>query len=261
VWRGHFCPRACSDSRVARTLLSACPQHPQCMQARAKSPPITGAEKKGADRSAPGDYCTVSSTVGDFTVLPSVAVTVTVYVPDAVTGAGGGVLLPPPPQAISSPSSVNDTPSPTTAEYRDTFRPSNPTIAMPATGNANGSHGECRSARCCSADPIPVFGPVVVMVKETAVAPEVPAAIVAGLNVQLDTLSVASVGENEQPNVTAPPNVAAPTGVAVKWYGMVVCPAFTVCVASLLVQVKSGAITVTVAAVALVDDAVYPSPP
>jgi hypothetical protein len=160
-----------------------------------------------------------------------------------------------------SPSSASDTHSPTTAKCFETFRPTNPTITMPAIGNANGSHGERLSARCCSADPVPVFGPVVLMVKETGVAaPVAPAAIDAGLKVQLDELSVASVGENEQPNVTAAPNVVDPTGVAVKWYTMDVCPASTVCVGSLLVHKKSGAVTVTTAAVVVVDDALYPSP-
>ena len=86
-------------------------------------------------------------------------VTVTV-----IAGGGGGLLLPPP-QATMSPSSASETHRPATAEYFDTFRPTNPTITMPAIGNANGSHGERLSARCCNADPVPVFGPVVVMVE------------------------------------------------------------------------------------------------
>jgi hypothetical protein len=179
-------------------------------------------------------------------VLASVAVTVTVYVPDLVTGGGGGGgLLPPPPQATVSPSNASETISPTTTECFDTLRPTNPTITMPAIGSANGSHGERLSARCCSADPVPVFGPLVLMVKETGVAPEVPAGIDAGLNAQLDEVSVASVGENEQVNVTAVEKVVGAEGVAVKWYGKVVCPAITVCVGSMLAHVKSGSWTVS----------------
>jgi hypothetical protein len=74
------------------------------------------------------------------------------------------------------------------------------------------------------------------MVTDTGVVPA-PIAIDAGLKTQP---TVVSVGEKEQPNVTAAANVVDPTGVAVKRYTIEVCPAFTVCVRSLAVQLKSG---------------------
>ena len=82
---------------------------------------------------------------------------------------------------------------------------------MPAIGNVRGSHGERLSARCDLLVPVPEFGPAVVIVTDTGVAP-VPAAICAGLNAQVTVAS----GRFEQPKVTAVVNVPLPTGVAVK---------------------------------------------
>ena len=71
---------------------------------------------------------------------------------------GAELLLP---QAIRSPRSSSETPTPAHAECLQNFRPAKPAATMPASGNANGSTGERLSARrrmppCTSA-----FGPVV----------------------------------------------------------------------------------------------------
>ena len=63
--------------------------------------------------------------------------------------------------------SASDTQSPATAECLETFLPTNPTITMPAIGNANGSQGERLSAWRLIVGPGPEFGPVLVMVKVT----------------------------------------------------------------------------------------------
>jgi hypothetical protein len=83
-------------------------------------------------------------------------------------------------------------------------------MKMPAIGSVRGSHGECLSARCDLLVPVPGFGPLVVMVSVTGVAPA-PAAIWVGLNAQVTVES----GRLEQANVTAVAN-GPPVGVAVK---------------------------------------------
>ena len=74
------------------------------------------------------------------------------------------------------------------------------------------------SARCRNCDPVPWFGPVVVMVRVTGTAPVVPAAICVGmvwpvLKAQLAFVSVVSVGAKVQPKVTVLVNCGAPVGV------------------------------------------------
>jgi hypothetical protein len=88
---------------------------------------------------------------------------------------------------------------------------------MPAIGKANGSQGERLSAWGRIAEPVPVFGPAVVMVIITVVGPD-PAAIMAdGLKPQLDAVRVGSAGENiEQLRATLPSKFAELVGVAVK---------------------------------------------
>ncbi len=172
----------------------------------------------------------------------------------------GGLL--PPPHAISNPSSASDKHKPAVAEYFDTLRPAKPTITMPAIGTVNGSHGERLSARCCKAAPAPVFGPLVVMVSCTTVAPE-PAKIFVGsvCPVLKAQASVGSLGAKEHapvPNVTSCVKVEVPTGVAAKVYTWDVCPASTVCeLGAPALYVKSGATTVTTTAAEL-DDAFVP---
>ena len=62
-------------------------------------------------------------------------------------------------------------------------------------------------------DPVPVFGPTVVIVNETVVAPA-PAAIDDGVKTQLLFVRVGSAGVKLQPKVTAPANVLPEVGVA-----------------------------------------------
>jgi hypothetical protein len=83
-------------------------------------------------------------------------------------------------------------------------------MMMPAIGSVSGSHGDRLSALCDLLVPVPVFGPAVVIVNDTGVAPA-PAAICVGLNAQVTVAS----GRFEQANVTAVVNVP-PVGVAVK---------------------------------------------
>lgn len=171
----------------------------------------------------------------------------------------GGLL---PPQAISKPSSTSDTHNPATAEYFHTLRPATPTSTTPAIGSVNGSHGERLLARCCTAAPVPVFGPLVVMVICTSVAGE-PAAIFVGsacpvLKAQAKVVSAGVKKQADDPNVTSFVKVAVPTGVAVKVYTRDVCPASTVCAFGVLaLHVKSAAATVTTTA-AEVEDAFVP---
>ena len=82
---------------------------------------------------------------------------------------------------------------------------------MPASGSVTGNHGERLSARCDLVVPVPGFGPIVVIVNDTGVAPA-PVAICAGLNAQVTVAS----GKLEQAKVTGVVKVAPPTGVAVK---------------------------------------------
>jgi hypothetical protein len=100
------------------------------------------------------------------------------------------------------------------------------------------------------------------MVICTTVVPE-PAAIFVGsacpvLKAQARVESLGELGlEKEQApaNVTSAANVADPIGVAVNVYTWDVCPASTVCdFGKPAAHVKSGEITVTVDAVAVVDD-------
>jgi hypothetical protein len=86
---------------------------------------------------------------------------------------------------------------------------------------------------------VPKFGPVVVIVSETAVVP-VPAAIEAGLNPQF-----VNAGRFEHANVTVEVNAPPPTGAAAN-VKLARCPASTVAEAlPVFVHVKSAA-TVTV---------------
>ena len=127
-----------------------------------------------------------------------------------VTEMGGWL----PPHAINNPKRTSDTHSPATVECFETFFPANPTSTTPTIGNVKGSQGERLSARCRNAGAGPVFGPFVVMVTDTGVAPA-PAAIEVGLKTQA---IVVSVGAKVQPNVTAAAKVVAgATGAAVKW--------------------------------------------
>ncbi len=112
------------------------------------------------------------------------------------------VELPPPPQAIMKPSSRSEKHMRPMAERLDAFlltRPRiRPSITTPATGSVNGSQGdrERLSARRRTSDPVPVFGPAVVMVIVTPVpvVEDVPAAIDGGVKVQRLLVSVVSVG-------------------------------------------------------------------
>jgi hypothetical protein len=145
-------------------------------------------------------------------------------------------------------------------EYLDFFRPARPNTTTPAIGNVNGSHGERLTARRRNCVPVPEFGPVVVIVIETVVA-DAPAAIDVGLKTQLMLVSVVSVGEKEQPNVTALEKVDADVGVARNVYARVVCPDKTVCEAlPVLLKVKVGAVTVTIADVVVEEGSSLVSP-
>lgn len=133
--------------------------------------------------------------------------------------AGGGGGVEPPPQAISIPSKHKDTNNPASAEYLEILRPAKPANRMPAIGRANGHKGErepfwaCRPS--CGLVPVPWFGPVDLIESVTLVAPA-PAAIDAGVKVQLLLARVGSVGLKLQLKVTFPRNVLWLVGVAVK---------------------------------------------
>jgi hypothetical protein len=151
------------------------------------------------------------ATLANKFALMGMTVTVTV-------GGGEGPPLEPPPQASISPSIASETHRPAKAECLDTFRPASP-ASSPATGNVSGSHGhgDRLSARCRIAAPVPVFGPFVVMVNETAVVPDPVAIFVGSACPVLNTQTVVGSGSPEQTNVTSPANVVAPlAGVAVK---------------------------------------------
>src|SRR5260370_5018128 len=166
-----------------------------------------------------------------------------------VTVIGGGGLELPPPQATINPRSMSETHERAIAVRFDTLRRTRPSITTATMGNLKGSHGERWGARCRNSGPIPGFGPLVVIVNETGVAPVVPAAIDGGVKTQLLFVSVVSVGEKVQPNVTGLVKVADPdVGVAMKLYGIVFCPARTLCEVSVVAHVKVGAATVTVTA-------------
>src|SRR5260370_40455412 len=119
-----------------------------------------------------------------------------------VTVIGGGGLELPPPQATINPRSMSETHERAIAARFDTFLPTRPSITTPTMGNVKGSHGERLAARCRNSVPIPGFGPLVVIVNETGVAPVVPAAIDGGVKTQLLFVSVVSVGEKVQQNFT-----------------------------------------------------------
>jgi hypothetical protein len=99
------------------------------------------------------------------------------------------------------------------------------------------------------------------MVIETVVA-DAPDAIDAGLKTQLLFVSVVSVGEKAQPNVTPPAKEDPEVGVTRNVYARVVCPDRTVCEAlPVLVSAKVGAATVTIAGEVVDEDASFASPP
>ena len=163
-----------------------------------------------------------------FVVLPTVAVNAcedegqlsAVSLGHRLTVAGltetltGLLLLPP--QAIMNPRTTSEKHKRAIAERFDTFLPTKPSITTPAMGSVSGSHGERLAARWRN-DPFPVlFGPTVVMVIETGVAPAVPAGIVVGVKAQLLGVSVVSVGAKAQAKVTALAKVDDEVGVAVK---------------------------------------------
>ena len=130
-------------------------------------------------------------------------------------GGGGGAELPPP-QATSNASSTNKTHIPAMAERRETLFPAIPTMMMPAIGSVSGSHGDRLSARCDLLVPVPVFGPLVVIVTATAVGPDPAAIFVGSVCPVLTTQATVESGRLEQPNVTSVVNVPDGEGVAVK---------------------------------------------
>jgi hypothetical protein len=137
-----------------------------------------------------------------------------------VTVTGGGELDPP--QATMNPRTTSEKDKRAIADCFDTFLPafprSRPNMTTPAMGRVNGSHGGRLSAPRRNSDPVPVFGPAVVMVIVTGVpvGEDVPAAIDVGVNTQLVFVSVGSAGVKLQPNVTAPAKEAPLVGLARK---------------------------------------------
>ena len=99
----------------------------------------------------------------------------------------------------------------------DILRPARPIITTPARGKVSGSHGRRLSERWRNRLPVPLFGPLLVMVMVTVDVPD-PVAIVAdGLKAQLLLVRVGSAGEKEvQLRFTALTNFDAEVGVAVK---------------------------------------------
>lgn len=136
-----------------------------------------------------------------------------------VTGGGGEL---DPPQATMNPRTTSEKDKRAIADCFDTLLPAfpriRPSMTKPAMGRVNGSHGERLSARRRSCDPVPVFGPAVVMVIVTVVpdGEDVPAAIDAGVKAQLVFVSVGSAGIKVHPKVTGPAKVAPLVGVARK---------------------------------------------
>src|SRR6266536_1600342 len=153
-----------------------------------------------------------------------IGMTVTVTV-----GGGEGpppLLSPPPPQASISPIIANETHRPVKAECLDTFRLASPASSSPANGSVNGGQSERWSARCCTADPVPVFGPLVVRVSDTAVVPDPDAIFVGSACPVLNTQAALVSGSPEQANVTSPANFVRevlPLVVHVNSGGAVTC--------------------------------------
>jgi hypothetical protein len=164
-----------------------------------------------------------------------------------VTGA-----LPPPPHATRTPIKMNDKNIPMEAGF-EIRRPARPTTKSPVTGIVKGIHGYRLSARFRRLAPAGAwFGPAVLMVRLTVCVPDVPAAIEVGEKTQV---LVGSIPAHE--NVTAAVNVPAGTvGATVKEYPVAGMPAKTVAaVVPLLTRLKSGAMTLTVAGVTVVEGA------
>ena len=120
------------------------------------------------------------------------------------------------PQAMRNPASTSIRHIPATVAVLDILRRAKPSITTPARGKVSGSQGRRLSDRWRNV-PLPLFGPVLLMVIVTVDALD-PAAIVAdGVKVQLLIVRVGSVGEKEvQLRFTALTNVDPEVGVAVK---------------------------------------------
>ena len=120
------------------------------------------------------------------------------------------------PQAMRNPASTSIRHIPDTVAPLDILRPARPIITTPARGKVSGSQGRRLSERWRNRVPVPLFGPVLLMVIVTVDAPD-PAAIVAdGLKVQLLLVRVGSTGEKEQLRFTALTNFVPEVGVAKK---------------------------------------------
>jgi hypothetical protein len=121
------------------------------------------------------------------------------------------------PQAIRNPASTSIRHIPAMVAPLDILRPAKPTITTPARGKVSGSQGRRLSERWRNVLPVPLFGPLVLMVIVTVDALD-PAAIVAdGLKAQLLLVRVGSAGEKEvQLRFTALTNVDPEVGVAKK---------------------------------------------
>ena len=121
------------------------------------------------------------------------------------------------PQAMRNPASTSIRHIPVTVAPLDILRLAKPTITTPARGKVSGSQGRRLSDRWRNWVPVPLFGPVLLMVIVTVDAPD-PAAIVAdGLKAQRLLVRVGSAGEKEvQLRFTALTNVDPEVGVAKK---------------------------------------------
>ena len=121
------------------------------------------------------------------------------------------------PQAMRNPASASIRHIPDTVATLDILCLAKPTITTPARGKVSGSQGRRLSERRRNWLPVPLFGPLLVMVIVTVDALD-PAAIVAdGLKAQLLLVRVGSAGAKEvQLRFTALANVNAEVGVAVK---------------------------------------------
>ena len=124
-----------------------------------------------------------------------------------------GVLLLP--QATNNPASTSARHRLPTMEYLDRLRPAKPARTIPASGKVNGNHGSRLSARrrCCFVGlPEFWFGPAVVMLTVTLLPAlaGLPAAIDAGLKVQLLFVRVGSLGLKLHWKVTVAPKMVWP---------------------------------------------------